>query len=42
MTLTVLARNIVLPGKKVIYSWDVTFVNYRENIQPCAEVAVET
>lgn len=33
MTLPVLAGNTGLPGRKVIYPWDGTFVKYLENIQ---------
>lgn len=28
-------RNLVNPGKKCIYSWEVTIVRLRENPQPC-------
>ena len=34
MTLLVWARNSVLPGRKVIYSQDGTFVKYLENMKP--------
>jgi hypothetical protein len=34
MTLLVWARNSVLPGRKVTYSRDGTFVKYLENMKP--------